>query len=248
MNIRVRYFASVREMIGRKEDSLELDPGATVAEAIERLAGDDARLRQSFARCLPMVNLAYVEPKQELQDGDELALIPPVSGGGGQEQSEPFRVTADPLDAAAIEALVASPAAGAVALFVGSVRDHARGRSVERLVYEAYEPAAVAMLAQIGREIEGRWSVERVAIVHRIGSLGVGEASVVIGVSSGHRAEAFDACRYAIERIKEIVPIWKKEHYADGSAWIGSEADYQREIGRLPVDVAREPKAAGYAP
>jgi molybdopterin synthase catalytic subunit len=102
---------------------------------------------------------------------------------------------------------------------------------VSQLEYEAYVPAAEAMLARIGEEIATRWGIERVAIVHRVGSLEVGEASVVIAVASPHRDEAFAACRHAIERIKEIVPIWKKEHYADGAVWIGSEAEYQREVG-----------------
>jgi molybdopterin synthase catalytic subunit len=115
------------------------------------------------------------------------------------------------------------------------VRDHGRGRPVVRLDYEAYAPAAERMLAQIGEEIRERWGIETVAIAHRVGSLAIGETSVVISVASAHRDAAFAASRYAIERIKEIVPIWKKEHYADGAAWIGSEHDYQVESGRLPA-------------
>ena len=102
------------------------------------------------------------------------------------------------------------------------------------LEYEAYAPAAELTMAQIGDEIRERWGIDHVAIAHRVGSLAVGEASVVISVASAHRDAAFEACRYAIERIKEIVPIWKKEHYADGAAWLGSEHDYQVEIGRIP--------------
>ncbi len=104
-----------------------------------------------------------------------------------------------------------------------------------RLEYEAYAPAAELALAQIGDEIRDRWQTDRVAIAHRVGSLAVGEASVVIVVASPHRDAAFEACRYAIERIKEFVPIWKKEHYADGASWLGSEHDYQVEIGRIPA-------------
>jgi len=174
-----------------------------------------------------MVNQEYARADRELREGDEVALIPPVSGGGGF-----FRVGPEPLDAREVEAAVADPSAGAVVTFTGTVRDRARGRSVVALEYEAYGPAAERMLAQIGREISERWGIGRVAIAHRIGRLGVGEASVVIAVSTPHRAEGFAACAYAIERLKEIVPIWKKEHYADGAVWIGSEADYQRETGR----------------
>ena len=114
------------------------------------------------------------------------------------------------------------------------MRDHARGQTVAALDYEAYPPAAEKMLAQIGDEIEAKWGLNRVAILHRTGLLKPGETSVVISVASPHRDEAFEAARYAIERIKEIVPIWKKEHYEDGAIWVGSEFDYQREIGRIP--------------
>lgn len=232
MPIEVRYFASLRELTGRKSETIELEPGTTVQAVMTRIAGDDPRLQRAVRACLPMVNMEYVSRDHQLIEGDELALIPPVSGGTSTVGGH-FAVTEDVLDPREVERMVAAPSAGAVALFIGTVRDHARGQDVQRLEYEAYAPAAEKMLARIGDEIAERWKVERVAIVHRTGMLEVGEASVVIGVSSPHRAEAFDACRHAIERIKEIVPIWKKEFYADGSAWIGSEADYQRETGRL---------------
>ena len=176
-----------------------------------------------------MVNKAYVMHDYVLRDGDELALIPPVSGGAVSR----FRVQLDVLDPRSTESLVAHPGAGAIATFIGTVRDHGRGRAVTHLEYEAYAPAAELCMAQIGDEIRERWGIDHVAIVHRVGSLAVGEASVVISVASAHRDAAFEACRYAIQRIKEIVPIWKKEHYADGATWLGSEHDYQVEIGRL---------------
>jgi molybdopterin synthase catalytic subunit len=134
---------------------------------------------------------------------------------------------------------VADRGTGAIVTFVGTVRDHGRGQTVTHLEYEAYAPAAERMLAQIGREIDERWGPQRVAIAHRTGDLAVGEASVVICVASAHRDAAFAACRYAIERIKEIVPIWKKEHYGNGAAWIGSEQEYQAEIGRLAAVTER---------
>lgn len=226
MNIRIRYFASIRELMGTGSTSTELPAGMTVAEALSQLANSDPRVERAFSACLPMVNQEYVDRGHQLQDGDELALIPPVSGGAPFH----FEVTEEPLNSARIEAMVATPGSGAVVVFVGTVRDHARGHQVLRLEYEAYAPAAEKMLERIGQEIAGRWSVDRVAIVHRTGTLQVGDASVVIGVSSPHRAEAFDACRHAIERIKQIVPIWKKEWYEGGASWIGSEADYQREV------------------
>jgi molybdopterin synthase catalytic subunit len=177
-----------------------------------------------------MVNRAYVQPDHVLADGDELALIPPVSGGS----SHRFLVQEEPLDPRVVEALVDDPATGALVTFIGRVRDHARGQGVSALDYEAYPEAATEMMAVIANEIRERWGIGQVAIAHRTGLLQVGEASVVICVASPHRAEAFEACQYAIERLKEIVPVWKKEHYDDGATWIGSEADYQREIGKLP--------------
>src|SRR4051794_38245857 len=179
-----------------------------------------------------MVNKAYVTHDHELHAGDELALIPPVSGGAESR----FRVQSDVLDPRFTETLVAHSGAGAIATFIGTVRDHGRGRAVTHLEYEAYAPAAELSMAQIGDEIRDRWGITHVAIVHRVGSLTVGEASVVISVASAHRAAAFEACRYAIERIKEIVPIWKKEHYVDGASWLGSEHDYQVETGRLAAE------------
>jgi molybdopterin synthase catalytic subunit len=177
-----------------------------------------------------MVNQAYQPRDHVLTDGDEVAIIPPVSGGS---ETRRFVVTDEVLDPRQVEALVMDDASGALVTFAGTVRDNARGKSVTALEYEAYPPAAEKMLEQIGDEIFERWGVRSVAIAHRYGLLQVGETSVVIAVSSAHREAAFDACRYAIERIKVLVPIWKREVYQDGAVWIGSEADYQVETGRV---------------
>ena len=230
MQVRLRYFAMIRETLGRSEETRAVAVGTTAGEIFAALAEEEPRLGPLMGATLLMVNREYVPPEHPLADGDEVALIPPVSGG---EAPARFIVTDEPLDARAVEALVAGPSAGAVVTFTGTVRDHARGRAVVTLDYEAYVPAAERMLARIGAEIGERWGIERVAIAHRTGLLRPGEASVVIAVASPHRAEAFAACRHAIERIKEIVPIWKKEHYADGAVWVGSEAEYQRELGRV---------------
>ena len=182
-----------------------------------------------------MANEAYVPADYPLGDGDEIAYIPPVSGGS-HDDGRLFRITEDELDPRETERAVADPGAGAIVTFTGVVRDNGRGRPVSALDYEAYAPAAEKMLAQVADEIDAKWGLKRVAIIHRVGLLPVGEASVVISVSSPHREAAFEAALYAIERLKEIVPIWKKEHYEDGAVWIGSEADYQRETGRLPAE------------
>lgn len=144
-----------------------------------------------------------------------------------------FEVTADPLDAARLTAAVAAPDCGAVATFVGIVRDHNAGRRVLWLVYEAYEPLARKALARIGEEVATEWPSVRLSIHHRIGRLAIGEASVVIAAGSSHRADAFAACRYAIERIKQIVPIWKHEHFDGGDVWIeGATADPEDAAAR----------------
>jgi MoaE-MoaD fusion protein len=232
VDIDVRYFAIIREIVGLSAERREVPEGATAGDIFTQLIRENPQLERLRPVTMLMVNKSYVTHGHELQNGDELALIPPVSGGDQPR----FRVQPEVLDPRITESLVAHPGAGAIATFIGTVRDRGRGRAVTHLEYEAYAPAAELSLAQIGDEIRHTWGIEHVAIVHRVGSLTVGEASVVISVASAHREDAFAACRYAIERIKEIVPIWKKEHYADGAAWVGSEHDYQVETGRLAAE------------
>jgi MoaE-MoaD fusion protein len=230
VDVDIRFFAVIREIVGRSAERRQLPDGSTAGDVFDELAREFPRLERMRPVTMVMVNKAYVTHDHVLRDGDELALIPPVSGGGQPR----FSVQPEDLDPRQTESMVAHPGAGAIATFIGTVRDHGRGRQVTHLEYEAYAPAAELTMAQIGDEIRERWGIDHVAITHRIGSLAVGEASVVISVASAHRDAAFEACRYAIERIKEIVPIWKKEHYADGAVWLGSEHDYQVEIGRIP--------------
>lgn len=229
MDVDVRYFAIIREIVGLSAERREVPEGATAGGIFTQLIREHPRLERMRPVTMLMVNKEYVTHDHQLHDGDELALIPPVSGGGQAR----FRVQSEELDPRSTESQVVHPGAGAIATFIGTVRDHARDRAVTHLEYEAFAPAAELHMAQIGDEIRERWGIDHVAIVHRVGSLAVGEASVVISVASPHRDAAFEACRYAIERIKEIVPIWKKEHYMDGATWLGSEHDYQVEIGRL---------------
>jgi MoaE-MoaD fusion protein len=226
MQVTVRYFASIREVIGQRSEVREVPEATTAGELLEQIVRDHPAIDGLRRASRIMLNQEYAESDDLLSDGDEFALIPPVSGG-----SDDFHVIDRPIDVQALANLVASPSAGAVATFAGSVRDHARGRGVLVLEYEAYEEAAEKVLAQIGAEIRERWDIEGVAITHRIGRLSIGEVSVGIAVSSAHRAEAFNACRHAIERIKQIVPIWKKEFYVDGETWIGSESEYQAAFG-----------------
>ena len=225
--VTVRYFAMAREAVGRAQDEMEFNEGVTAGDVLDAVVHGNPALAGGRRSLMLMVNQVYADPATVLVDGDEVALIPPVSGGSAAYL---IRVTDQPLDARETEAAVADPSCGAVLTFTGQVRDNARGQAVTELAYEAYAEAAERMMTGIAEEITERWGIERVAIVHRVGVLGPGEASVVISVASPHRPEAFDACRHAIERLKEVVPIWKKEHYRDGSSWIGSEAEYRRQL------------------
>jgi len=229
ITIQVRYFAMLREHLGRDCDSMTVPAGTNASAVYSMVTESQPRLAGLRRSIMLMVNEEYVPGDRMLEDGDELAFIPPVSGGR-RNYPRLFVVTDAPLDPRDVEALVASDDAGAIVTFIGTVRNNARGRDVTALDYEAYGPAAEKQMGNIGVEIVERWPGVRTAIHHRTGYLVPGNASVVIACASEHRAEAFSAAAYAIERIKVIVPIWKKEHYTDGSTWIGSEAEYQAEV------------------
>lgn len=164
------------------------------------------------------VNQSFADEATVVRAGDEVALIPPVSGGSGQG---PFAVRGTPIDLTEVERAVRSPSAGAVCTFSGTVRSETHGHRVTALEYESYQEMAEGFLRKIGDEIAERWPGARTAILHRVGRLEVGEVAVVIAVASAHRKDAFEGCRHAIERIKEDVPIWKKELREDGSVWVG---------------------------
>jgi MoaE-MoaD fusion protein len=202
----VCLFAGLRERAGWSQRELDV---ATVADVWPALG-----LGEEPAGLLYAVNREYAEPSRELRDGDEVALIPPVSGGA-------FRVTDEPLSLEAVAAEVADERAGGLATFTGTVRRQSRGREVTRLEYEAYAEMAEDVMAQLARELGERYDLCAVAIHHRVGTLGIGEASVVIAVSAPHRQDALAACKDAIDRLKETVPLWKKEVYEGGEEWIG---------------------------
>ena len=211
MQIRVRLFAALRERAGIAERQLELAEGASVADVWRELELGDEPPGIAYAR-----NREYASRDTVLADGDEVALIPPVSGGA-------FRVTDGPLDLGALVEEVRDPSAGAIATFVGTTRDHSRGRTVTHLEYDAYPEMAEAEMARIAIAVGDRHAITRIAMAHRTGYVPIGEASVMIAVSAPHRAAALEACREAIDTLKQTVPVWKKEVFEGGEEWIGRE-------------------------
>lgn len=230
MRVRVRLFAALVEAAGRDLIELSLPAGATVRTALEAVGERVPAVGRYGGSLLTAVNLDYVKGDYLLREGDEVALIPPVSGGAGPGR---FEVVDAPIDIGALIAAVAHPSCGAIATFLGTVRDHAEGRPVAGIDYHAYREMAVRKLVEIGQEIREQWGLDRVAIAHRVGRLAIGDVSVAIAVGAPHRAEAFAAVRHAIERIKVIVPIWKKEAWADGGTrWVEHpEIRLESEVG-----------------
>jgi len=222
VRVRVRLFARYREATGRDRLDLELPEGGTVEHAWAAIVGRHPQLEPYRSFTLFAVGTEYVEPEHRLAPDDELCLFPPVSGGAPDGDGDVYRVVEQPLSPDAIAALVDDPAAGGVVIFSGVVRNETGGRPVKFLEYEAHAPMAETKLREIGEEARRRWpGVKRVAMLHRIGRLEIGEASVLIAVSAAHRAEAFAACRWAIDTLKTTVPVWKKEHFEDGEVWVG---------------------------
>jgi molybdopterin synthase catalytic subunit len=206
MHVTVKLFAGLRERAGWSEREVE---AGSVAEVWPQLGlGDEP------AGLLYAVNQEYAERSTPLSDGDEVAVIPPVSGGS-------FRLVDGPLDLAAVVAEVADERAGAIATFQGTVRRQSRGRTVTALEYEAYAGMAEKVMAQIADGVKGRYELCEVAIAHRTGRCEVGEVSVAIAVSAPHRQDALSACRDVIDELKDRVPLWKKELYEGGEEWIG---------------------------
>ena len=222
----------MRQALGTANLTQELPPGATVAHLMERLSADYPAAGPQLRRALVAINQEYVDLSQPLAPDDEVAVFPPVSGGGSDETTQKKVITfaglsPDPIDPLALSEMVAEPGTGSVVTFAGLVRDNNLGRGVRYLEYEAYPGMAETKLRQIVDEARERWSAIRgVAVVHRTGHLEIGEMAVLVAVGAPHRGDgAFEAARHIIDRTKEIVPIWKKEAWADGEEWL--EGDYR---------------------
>jgi MoaE-MoaD fusion protein len=209
VQVTVRLFAGLRERAGYGERTLELPDGAAVGDVWPELA-----LGEEPAGLLYALNREYAPRESKLSDQDEIALIPPVSGGA-------FRLSSELLDLGAVVAEVADDHAGAIATFLGTTRVESRGRTVLHLEYEAYAGMAEQVMADIAEQLRGRYDLIEIAMHHRIGRVGIGETSVAIAVSAAHRHDALAACHEAIDALKQLVPLWKKEVYEGGEEWIG---------------------------
>lgn len=218
MRISVLYFAVFRERIGKPKESVELAAGATVADALVELAARHDSVGKLRGKFRVAVNQDLVEESHVLADGDEVALIPPVAGGS----DAPHVALLDaPLSLDRCVAAVQSEGMGGIVTFMGAVRLHSRGTTVTRLEYEAYAPMATKVMGELIAEIRAEIPSAVLAVEHRVGTLAVGEVAVVIAAAAPHRAEAFAACRAMIDRLKDRVPIWKKEIGASGEEWVG---------------------------
>ena len=209
MRVIVRFFAGLREQAGTSGREVELPDGSAVRDLWPRLDLGDEPPGLLYA-----VNRSYAGPEHPLSEGDEVALIPPVSGGA-------IRLTEGPVNLTSVVVAVVDEQAGAIATFLGTVRAQSRGRDVIALEYEAYAEMAESVMAEISEELRARYDLCKIAITHRLGRVEVGETSVAIAVSAPHRQDALAACADAIEALKARVPLWKKELYADGEEWIG---------------------------
>lgn len=224
IQIRILYFALLRERLRRSEELLTLPQGSTVRDALQILASREEVLSTLGKSLLLAVNQALVPADFPLGDGDELALLPPVAGGSDSTTASlalpRCRISRDPLQAQEALSAVSGPGQGGVVLFMGLVRDHNQGKQVVRLDYEAYDTMAVRSLTTICDQIEAETPGAKLCIIHRVGSLAIGDLAVLVAASAPHRGEAFSACRTAIERLKVEVPIWKKEFFPDGAEWL----------------------------
>ena len=220
MKVEVLFFGLAHDLTGLARERLDLAEGVSVLDLRRHYEDRFPRLRELADSLLAAVNEEMVSPSQVLRDGDEIAFMPPVSGGTGEDF---FRLTRERIATQELAEALKAPEDGAVVVFEGIVRNHSQGRRTLHLEYEGYEPMAIHKMEEIGGEIREKFSIDRLGMIHRLGRLEIGETSVAILVASAHRRAAFEACRHAIDRLKQIVPIWKKEYCEDGAVWAEGE-------------------------
>jgi len=232
VRIRVLFFGVLKDIVGLREESIEVADGARVESVFEHYAARFPRLREVSTSIVLALNQQFSAPSAPLTDNDEVAFLPPVSGGSGQythEISDPaghfFALTRQAIDGTGLAHRLLRGEDGAFVNFEGVARNNTKGRATRFLEYECYEGMAVRTMAEIGREIAAKYDVGRVAMVHRLGRLEISETSVAVIVTSPHRRAAFDAALEGINRLKKLVPVWKKEYFADGEVWVDGEWD-----------------------
>ena len=228
MQVRVLFFGILKDLAGKASDSINLPENATLGDVLRHYEQIIPRLKDTSSSLAMSVNQEYAGPATRLSQGDEVALLPPVSGGSSDRRTALARtphaaIVRDVIETAAVLKSVKRPEDGAVTVFDGIVRNHTRGRMTLYLEYEAYEEMALKQLEDLAARAMADFKIRDVAIVHRLGRLEIGETSVLIVVASAHRAAAFDACRWLIDTLKRTVPIWKKEHFEDGAVWADGE-------------------------
>jgi MoaE-MoaD fusion protein len=223
----------LRDITGRAEEWIEVDPGARLDTIFERYAVQFPRLQELASSIVLASNQQFCDRSEVVRENDEVAFLPPVSGGTGRYSQQIFdagpghffALTREPVDTAGIAKQLLQGVDGALVNFEGVVRNNTKGRPTEFLDYECYEPMAIKTLAEIGRELAAAYAISRIAMVHRLGRMRVGETSVAVMVTAPHRKPAFEAALEGINRLKRVVPIWKKEHFTDGEIWVEGEWD-----------------------
>ena len=239
MRVKVLFFGMLKDIVGKAEDRLTVEEGSSVGRLYELYAARFPKLAEHSSSLLFSRNQEFAGRGDPVQDGDEVAFLPPVSGGsdGGSDDGEtemmeknPCRLTRETIDTQGLVSELLQGGDGAVVAFEGVVRNNSGGRATKFLEYEAYEPMALAKMREIAAEVAGKFAIDRIGMTHRLGHLDIGEASIVIVVTSAHRKPAFEACHYAIDRLKKVVPIWKKEFFEDGAVWVEGESGRQMAV------------------
>jgi molybdopterin synthase catalytic subunit len=233
MLIRVLFFGMLRDLVGRASEESEFPAGADLRAVFDRYAERYPRVREFASSIVLARNQEFADPGTPLAEGDEVAFLPPVSGGSGYPvelagNGHYFALTRSAIDTRAVVARIQTGGDGAVVTFEGVVRNNTKGRPTLCLDYEGYESMALKMLAKIGGEIAASHQITHIAMVHRLGRMLVGEASVIVVVTAPHRRAAFEAALEGINRLKKLVPIWKKEHFVDGEVWV--EGEWDRDV------------------
>ena len=245
MRVRVLFFGLLTDVVSRREEDLDLNEGARISDLLSHYSATFPRLTALLPTVAVSVNREYAAASTVLRDRDEVALLPPVSGGLLSQTTEPAQVeiVRQKIDSQSIADSLKHPSDGACAVFEGIVRNNTRGRRTLYLDYEAYEEMALTQMRGLRQQAMARFGVRDVALIHRLGRLQIGETSVLIVVASAHRAAAFDACRWLIDTLKKTVPIWKKEYFEDGAVWADGDP-FPPEIPKPAQSNALPPDAS----